>query len=137
MRRAKRTTWRCRFTSKHFCFAICSPPSCSKVAGEWDRRAGPEGTLYSRDGVRAGKVMWEQMVAGKRATPWLGWHGYREVDVLTSCVNCRMFQNSTLWLVASNFTHLLSWHCFFDYSFSKTFLSLLYNLSKIFFICVE
>lgn len=39
------------------------------------------------DELRAGEVVWEQMVAGKRGAPWHCWHGNKQVDVLTSCAN--------------------------------------------------
>lgn len=39
------------------------------------------------DELRAGEVVWEQMLARERGAPWHCWHGYKEVDVLTSCAN--------------------------------------------------
>lgn len=39
------------------------------------------------DELPAGEMVRKQMVVGKRGDPWHCWHGYKQVDVLTSCAN--------------------------------------------------
>lgn len=75
---------------------FCLLPSTLIVEFQWNERNGRGSGRGSDNGdeMRAGKVVWEQMVAWKRGAPRHCWHGYKEVNVLTSCANICMFQNS-------------------------------------------